>query len=209
MVEETEVINEDLTNPTETESEETIEEVVLEEATPAPGSKTNPELLLKDLKEQREKTRRAEERTRQLEEQLSSSTQTEAEVYSDEGKLLQERFNKKIQSLENTISNITGEFTKKDVLNAHPEIKEKWEEFEEFQADPDNKGMSMKTCAKAFLIERGMYQKPRKGLEKPTGGDKSPKPAGLTAQDVKTLRETNWRKYTDMLSKGLIPADLQ
>jgi len=205
MSEELDVVNEDLTNPAETESEiveESIEEEeVLEEASPAPGSKTDPALLLRSLKEEREKRRLAEEKARELEETISSS---ETEVYSDEGKALL----KEIHSLKSELSEIKGDSTKKDVLIAYPELKDKWTEFEEYRQDPENKGMSLKTSAKAFLVENGIFVKPRKGLEKPTGGDKSPKPTGMTAKDVESLRKNNYRKYLDMLRKGEIPDNL-
>jgi len=41
-------------------------------------------------------------------------------------------------------------------------------------------------------------------LEKPTGGDKIPQKIGMSAEEVKNLRENNYKKYTQMLSEGKI-----
>lgn len=201
-MENTDVVKEDSTNPTGTEPENK-EEIVPEETAPAPGSKTDPNLLLASLKDEREKRRVIEEKLRIAEEKLTSSTPADDEVFSDEGKLLL----KEIQTLKSELSEIKGNSSKKDVLIDYPILQDKWEEFEEFSLHPDNKGMNIKTAAKAFLVENGLFSAPRKGLEKPTGGDKSPKPLGMTAEDVKTLRETNFRKYTDLLAKGQIPTE--
>lgn len=196
------VINEDLTNPTliEGELDESLEkEIVTEETISPPGSKTDPALLLISLKEEREKRRDMEGKIKELEEQLLSSTPVEEE-HSHEGMLLQ----KEIQALKSELSGLKEGFIKKDVLMDYPILKDKWSEFEEFCQDSENKGMGIKTAAKVFLIENGFSVAPRKGLEKPTGGDKTPKPSGMTTEEVKILRETNFRKYQDMLNKGQI-----
>ena len=202
MSEETKVINEDLTNPapTEGESEETLEEeVVLEEATPAPGSKTDPALLLEALKDEREKKRELAAKVKELEEQISSSN-PDTEIYSDEGKILKNY----ISTLEDKLSDVLKSSEKKDVLMDYPQLQDKWTEFEEFRSDPDNKGMSLKTSAKAFLVENGLFTTRRKGLEKPTGGDKTPKPAGLTTEDVENIRKNDARRYKKLLAEGAL-----
>jgi hypothetical protein len=66
--------------------------------------------------------------------------------------------------------------------------------------------MSLKTAAKVFLTEKGLTgETQRKGLEKPTGGDRTPIVSGtMTAEDAKRLRDTDYRKYSDMVRKGQI-----
>lgn len=197
MSEETEVVNEDSTNPTETESEQ-IEETVPEETAPAAGSKTDPALLLQSLKEEREKRRETERKLKEAEEKILSSTPTE-EVYSDEGKTLM----KEIQSLKSELSGYKTESTRKDVLREYPVLEDKWTEFNEYLAEPENAGMALKTAAKAFLIENGLsITTKRKGLEKPTGGDKTPKPQGYTFAQMKALRENDWDKYQKLNKEG-------
>ena len=90
------------------------------------------------------------------------------------------------------------------MIESHPQLKELWSDFEEFRSDPDNKGMNMKTSAKAFLVEKGILEPQRKGLEKPTGGPRAPVSTGMTTEDIKNLRETNFKKYEEMLAKGQI-----
>lgn len=164
-------------------------------ATPAPGSQTDPVLLLKSLQEERAQRQALEDELETLKAAPASS-----DVFSDEGKALQRQIaesNEKIESL-------THENAKKDVLISHPILKEKWEEFETFRADPENKGMNLRTAAKAFLTENGLLDARRPGLEKTTGGTRIPVSDKMSVDDIKTLRETNWPKYLDMVRKGLI-----
>ncbi len=164
-------------------------------ATPAPGSQTDPALLLKSLQEEREKRKLLEDRIELLEQNPGSS-----DIFSEEGKALQQQ----IQESNSKIEALTNENAKKDIFIEHPILKEKTAEFETFLADPENKGMSMKTAAKAFLVENGLLDAPRRGLEKPTGGDRIPPSTKMSVEDVKTLRETNFKKYQEMLAKGEI-----
>jgi|TARA_Y100000034_G_scaffold23679_1_gene27430 hypothetical protein len=98
-----------------------------------------------------------------------------------------------------------------EVLAKYPQIVDKWDEFEEYKEDPENKGMKLMTVAKAFVTEKGLTEATTKrvGLEKPTGGDKTPTPK-LTEADVKRLRETQPRKYEKLIKSGeLKPGDIQ
>ena len=172
-----------------------IEEPIVEETKPVlSGDKTPPNLLLASLQEEREKRKELEDRIALLESSTSS------DVFSDEGKALQGE----IKTLKSELSEIRADNTKKDVLMSYPVIKEKWEEFETFRADPENKGMNLRTAARAFLLDNGLLEPTRKGLEKPTGGQRIPVSQDISAEDIKTLRETNFKKYSDMLEKGLI-----
>src|SRR3990167_1286136 len=169
-----------------------------------PGSKTEPTELLKSLQEEREKRRLAEEKAKLVEEELNtikSSVPSESEAWSDEGKVLES----KIRSLTSELSEVKGELTKKDILIANPMLKDMWEEFETFRDDSENKGMNMRTAAKAFLTEKGLLEPKRQGLEKPTGGPKqTPSYGTMTADEAKDLREKNPRKYREMIVKDQI-----
>lgn len=107
-----------------------------------------------------------------------------------------------VGKLKAEIADIKARQAKSDVLETHPQLKEVWSEFEKFRSDPDNNGMNLKTAAKAFLVEKGLLEPQRKGLEKPTGGTRVPISSGMSNEDIKNLRETNYRKYIDMLKKG-------
>ena len=167
--------------------------VVPEEAagTPKAGDKTDPNLLLKSLQDEREQRRIAEARVQELEESITSS------VSSDTG-------DEDLSVIKSEVADLKRRLQKSDVLEAYPELKDKWADFEEFRADPENKGMNMKTAAKSFLVEKGLVETRRQGLEKPTGGARVPLSSGMSADEVKTLRETNHKKYREMLLKGQI-----
>jgi hypothetical protein len=196
MEENSNVVNDDLTNqqPSEGETQEVKEEVVTQ---PAPGSKTPPELLLKSLQEERDKIKKLEEEKRILEEELN--TPKSEEVFSDEGKVLE----RKITSLTDKINQLEEEKSLEKLYSEYPVLREKSEEFKEFRKTEHPKA-KMESVAKLYLVENGFYEQPRKGLEKPTGGTRTPMTSGMTADEIKTLRETNYKKYSEMLMKGQI-----
>ena len=167
-----------------------------------PGSQTDPALLLKSLQEEREKRRQDGEtitnlstRITELEETLSSS-----DNFSDEGKTLKVE----IDGLKSQVKDLTTNLTKKDILIEYPILKEKSEDFEKFLTDPENKGMSLKTAAKAFLTENGLLDVKRIGLEKPTGGQRVPVSTNMSQEEIKHLRETNFKLYQQKLERGEI-----
>lgn len=173
-------------------------EVTEEPATP--GSQTPSENLLKALQEEREERKRDREKLAELEDKLNqyNTSVPSDNDGSDEGRVLKGQ----IDELKNTVSTLQSASQKSDALNKHPEMKDHWNDFESFQADPENKGMNFNTALKAFRVEKGLLEPTRQGLEDSTGGPRVPQPSGMTADEVKSLRETNPRKYRDMLKKG-------
>uniref|UniRef100_A0A6H1ZYP9 Uncharacterized protein n=1 Tax=viral metagenome TaxID=1070528 RepID=A0A6H1ZYP9_9ZZZZ len=190
-------VSEDVKLQEQSSPEITPEEVV-PEATPQAGDKTDPNLLLKALKEEREKRKKLEEEL----EILQSSTPSEEEVYTDEGKALE----KKISALAEKVNSTKEERELEKVYSQYPILKEKAEEFNEFR-QADYPKAKLESVAKLYLAENGLLEPARKGLEKPTGGPRIPLTSGMTADDVKTLRETNFKKYQDMLLKGQIKVE--
>lgn len=140
-----------------------------------------------------ERAKKAEQRAKELEESLAL-LDTNPSYTGDED----------VGKLKSEIAEIKGKFAKSEVIEAHPVLKEIWNDFESFHAQEDNKGMSIKTAAKAFLTEKGLLDPVRKGLEKPTGGPRVPFTSGMSAEEAKKLRETDYKKYTEMLRKGQI-----
>lgn len=188
-------------------SPETPQEPEAPEVTPqAPATPEKPPkgfVPLNALQEERQKRQALEERQKTLEEELEtlkSSIPSENEVFSDEGKILKSE----ISSLKSELSEVKTELTRKDLLINYPILKEKWEEFETFRSDSDNKGMNLKTAARAFLIENGLFDAPRKGLEKTTGGPRTPITSEMSAEDIDSLRKNDYKKYYSMLKKGQI-----
>lgn len=162
------------------------------------GTKTDPALLLESLQEEREKRRIEAEKNKILEEELNKykTLSVEQVAFSDEGKALE----KKLDLMASELSEFKKEKVKQEVITSYPVLREKWEEFEDFRTE--NKGMNMKTAAKAFLVENGILETPRKGLEKTTGGSKVPTASGMTTEEIKQLRTTNFRKYQELIRNG-------
>ena len=162
-------------------------------ATPVPGSQTPSENLLAALKEERRKRQELEDKLTNL-----NTTTPSDEVYSDEGKLLSD----KISSLELKLEKLEEEKVIGQVHSKFPVLKEHSAEFDEFRKEfPRHK---MENVAKLFLTEKGLLEVPRKGLENPTGGQRGPSEPQMTTDDVKHLRENNYKLYKEKLMKGLI-----
>ena len=122
------------------------------------------------------------------------------EVFSDEGKTIVEKY---LAPLESKISSLEDQLALKDLQTTYPDLKGLSNEFNEYRKDyPKHK---LENVAKIFLQEKGLLETPiRKGLEKPTGGPRTPISSGMTVDEIKSLRETNFRLYQDMLMKGQI-----
>lgn len=170
--------------------------VITEEITPsAPGSKTESELLLKSLQEEREKRRILEEENLQLKSSLLPSD----EVYSDEGKAILKR----LELQEQRYAELEEEKNLEKLYNQYPLLRESAAKFTEYR-QAEHPRAKLESVAKLFLAENGMLEPQRKGLEKPTGGSRTPEHQGMTVEEVADLRANNWKKYKDMASKGLI-----
>ncbi len=194
------VVNDEVT-PSNSEVVNTQEGVhpVSEETaqTPQAGSKTDSALLLKSLQEEREKRRLAEEKAKLLEEQSITSS-TPSEEFSDEGRALKAE----IEKLRLQTSRLEDERELEKVYNQFPDLKAVSSEFETYKTDfPRHK---LANVAKLFLTEKGLMETPRKGLEKTTGGPKSPYSSTMTADEVRDLRTTNYKLYQEKLLKGEI-----
>lgn len=151
-----------------------------------------------------ERLKKAESRLKELEQLQTNTPFGTEDVFSDEGKVLK----KQIDAFKAEVAELKAESTRKDLQASNPIFKERWEEFEAFRNDPENKGMNMRTAAKAFLVENGLIDAaPRKGLEKPTGGPRTPTPSGMTVEDVSEIRKNQPRLYRDLIKQGKIRFD--
>lgn len=142
-----------------------------------------------------ERLKKAQEEREKLEAELEQlRANTGSSVFGDE----------RVGKLETELSELKVKLNKADVIEAYPILKDMWSELEEFRNQPDNKGMNLKTAAKAFLVEKELFEPQRKGLERPTSGPRTPLTTGMTAEEVQHLRSTDFKKYSDMLRKGQI-----
>jgi len=196
------VVNKELTTPNEV-----LPPVAPVEVTPSvtpPGSKTPPDLLLKSLQEERDKVKKLEDELNNLK---STSFSNNPSDLSDEARILNDRINalnSNIQSLVGQVETLTSESSRKDVLLTYPVLKDKWAEFENYRSLPENKGMNIKTAAKAFLTDNGILEQPRKGLEPNTGGPRVTPSTGMTSDQVADLRKNNFKEYQKKLAAGEI-----
>ena len=189
-------VNQDSVSPESvSEDEKTQKPEEVTEGTPPTkaGDKTPPNLLLESLQDEREKRRELASRLQTLEDSLNPSSPSDSE-------------DDQLASVRAELADIKKRQQRSEVLESYPQLKEIWSDFEEFRSDSDNKGMNMKTAAKAFLVEKGLLEPivKRQGLEKPTGGTRVPLSTGMTMEDVANLRVNNYRKYVEMLKKGQI-----
>lgn len=168
---------------------------VVTEIVPKPGEKTDSALLLESLQKERDKRRDLEKEL----ETFKAQQQTE-EVVSDEGKVLL----KKIADLETKLSSDEKQKMWQNIQEKYPTLKDKTAEFAQYQSE--NSGMSVETAAKAFLVENDLLEtpKPRKGLERTSGGGRVAPKEGIDMAAIEDLRINNYRKYSDMVRKGQI-----
>ncbi|MBU2527532.1 MAG: hypothetical protein KKC03_13125 [Bacteroidetes bacterium] len=138
-----------------------------------------------------ERAKKAEARVKELEVLQENKISFDEE---DEGE--------DVSALKSEISEIRNKLDKSEVLEEYPQLKAIWNDFEVYQTD--NKGMKLQTAAKAFLAEQGLLGVKRKGLEKVVGGTKKPISFGMNTEDITKLRQTNYKKYREMVKKGQI-----
>lgn len=143
-----------------------------------------------------ERAKKAEERVEILEGELQTLQSTH-HVPSDNE-------DDKVGELAQDVAAMKRREAEREVKELYPQLKDVWNEFEAFRNDPENKGMNLRTAAKSFMTEKGLLDPVRKGLEAPTGGDRTPISSGMTPEDVARLRETDYKKYAEMVRKGQI-----
>lgn len=185
------VVKEPLT-PAQPSEGTTQGELIDDKTPPAPGSKTPPELLLKSLQQERDKVAELEEELNTLKSSVPSE-----DVFSDEGKLLK----KQISTLEEKISTIEEEKNLQSLYNQYPLLRDKANEFVEYRK-AEHPRAKLESVAKLFLAENDLLEPKRKGLEKPTGGTRTPQSTGMTYDEAETLMKTDYRKYRQLLKEG-------
>jgi len=108
----------------------------------------------------------------------------------------------KVAKLEKELASFKKGYEKERVFAQHPQLKDKQEEFDEFQEGYP--GVTLDKLAKLFLQEKGLLESvpQRKGLETPTAGKKTPSPSGMSVEDVKRLRIKDPRRWEELARKG-------
>ena len=105
-----------------------------------------------------------------------------------------------ISSLEAKIDSIEEEKNLERLFNQYPLLREKGAEFKEYRL-LEHPRAKLESVAKLYLVENGLLEPTRKGLENPTGGQRTPMTPDMTSDDVANLRNTNYKKYKEMIQK--------
>lgn len=158
-----------------------------------PGAKTDPTLLLKALQEEREEKRRERELRIAAEEALHAKEALADDLDLPEG----DQALLRVKVLEDQMA-------LRDISEKLPVLKDNLKEFDDFRKEYP--GVSIEKAAKLFINEKGLDKetKERKGLEQPTGGGRTVPQTGMSEEEISNLRNTNFRKYSEMVRNGKI-----
>jgi hypothetical protein len=94
-----------------------------------------------------------------------------------------------------------------------PQLEGKTDEFKLFASKPSRRGVDFEDLIRAFLFNESSLKKSNKGkmFETGNGGPKeTPKPKSdkISIEEARTLRKTDYGKYTEYLRAGKIENDL-
>ena len=132
-----------------------------------------------------------------LEQELETfKSSVPSDDWSDEGRVI----NNKVSALEAELSAIKDEKLLDSVISTHPELRDLRAELIEFAKDyPRHK---MENVAKLFLVEKGLLEPIRQGLESPTGGSKTPVAPEWTYEKIAEVRKKDPKRYESLLLGG-------
>ena len=143
-----------------------------------------------------ERLKKAEAELAELKQNNINQNSSEADIYSDEGKILKGQ----LDSVRGELNTLREERELERIYVQYPLLKEQSSKFEEFRKS-EHPRAKIESVAKLFLAENGLLEPRRQGLESPTGGTRTPMVYGMTAQEVENLRRTNYKKYLELLKK--------
>lgn len=192
-------------NPNEEQTSEKVEKETpeIEESTEEveENPEEEPERDAKEDSKNRqlyERTKKAEAEKKELHKELEI---LKAKQVDSDGDVPDTR----IADLEAELLALKLKGEKDAVYSEYPVLNDKLEEFEEYlEANP---GMKIQTAGKAFVYENDLLAKPtkRKGLEKGGRGIKNYSKGGkMSAEQVKTLRNSDYRRYMKLVQEGKI-----
>lgn len=164
-------------------------------ATSPVGSKTPQENLYAALEEERRKNQILKDKLNNL----NTTVSLETEFVSDEGRVLKGN----LDAVSAELKQLREERDLEKLCAQYPALKDNVDKFNEFR-QTEHPSAKIESAAKLFLAENGLLEGRRVGLENPTGGPRQAVNPGMTVEDIANLRKNNWKKYQDMLSKGLI-----
>lgn len=103
---------------------------------------------------------------------------------------------------------------KAEILEEYPALTNKKEDFKRFAMMPTHRGVPLEVLAKSFLFDNP--DKPVTPTPTPqpiieTGGAGTPpenQPQKMTPEQVATLKSTDYKKYLELVKKGIIAKEL-
>ena len=201
--------NEETQTPEKTQPEDTGKEITPTDEEPK-SKLEDTEDYKKKFSESSKEAQRLLEENKKLQAKLAKASETSSETvflekhpdweYLDDTQKSiirrQEELDKELKEMKKTKERET-KFSK--ILSEFPELKDSSDEFKDYCEE--NAQTDMTTLAKSFLFDK----KPaRKGLESPTGGDKTPPSGGFTTDDVKRIRENDPKLFEKLIREGRI-----
>jgi len=171
-------------------------------APPPPGSQTPADNLLAALQEERELRREESRLRREAEDKLRQlgADPSQPSYVSDEGKQLKSE----VDTVRGELAELKEERALDALFIQYPLLKENQDKFRAFRTS-EHPQMKIESAVKLFLVENGLLESRRVGLENPTGGDRAPVAKnGMSPEEVANLRQNNWQKYQELMSKGLL-----
>lgn len=150
-----------------------------------------------------DKKKELEDKVRELEESLSSSDLSQKypdwEMLDETQKAIIQKQEAQEKELKEMKAEKQWEGNLSKAMAEFPELKESADEFKDYCRENPQAGMA--TLAKSFLYDK----KPvRRGLEAPTGGDKTAPSGGFTVDDVRRIRETDPKLFAKLVQEGRI-----
>lgn len=101
--------------------------------------------------------------------------------------------------------------TKKTLLDEYPQLEGKEDDFKTFAMKPSRRGVDLEDLARAYLYNADPAPPKHRGslLETGTGGPREKETnRGYTPEEVKRIRETDQRKYQQLIKEGKIKIEL-
>jgi hypothetical protein len=220
----------------EPESEETQEEEESEPPQPPEKPQVEPEEppYKQKFRESARENQIAQERLRQKDARITQlttiETPTEEELrraypfWDELEEIAKDAYRRlyltenRTRKLENTVLDLIEEkewerdFAR--LVSSNPKLKGREEEFKRYAYKPSHKTVPLNTLVKAFFYEfpepQAHSPKPKPGLERGSGGPKSlPKPKKIPLEEAKKIRETDYRKYLELVKSGQIEEDIE
>ena len=136
-----------------------------------------------------------------LEEERTKTELLEQEIADLKSSLTPEEEDPKVSALSKRLNALEDDRELEKVIAENPKLKGLENELKEFRSE-EHPRTKWSGVAKIFLVEKGLLEVPRQGLETNTGGGVASVKTGWTAEQIAELRVSNYREYVKKLTAG-------